>query len=73
MSDFTNITESAGQFTTFELDEGVDFLDLGDGGVAIIRGAAYGEGTYGEGPYGGDDTVIILNGAPTVWTNIDTP
>lgn len=73
MSDFTNEIETYGTFSTYELDEGVDFTSTGDFGVIVISGTPYGEGEYGEGPYGGGDQTLIVEGSFTEWTNVDTP
>ncbi len=72
VSDFTNLSEGSTLWTELETEIDSDFIDIGDEGVSVIAGLAYGEGGYGEGGYGGEDTVI-LNGSPTVWVNIDTP
>lgn len=73
MSDFTNIVDVGGVFTSTELDEGVDFFDSGEAGTIIIVGSAYGEGIYGEGIYGGSKQSIIITFPVTEWIDIDTP
>lgn len=73
MSDFSNIIDVSGVFTDFELDEGVDFVAIGEGGVIIVEGSGYGDDGYGDGPYGGSTTTIIIDNPTTVWTNINTP
>ena len=73
MSDFTNEIDVHVNFSTYELDSGVDFISIGDFGVIVIPGTPYGEGEYGEGPYGGGDQELIIEGSFTEWTNINTP
>jgi len=72
MADFTNTIEQGVPFTSVELDEGIDFVGVGDAGTITVEGSAYGEGNYGEGPYGGSATYILSYGT-TEWTNVDTP
>lgn len=49
-----------------------DFILIGDEGVILIPGVGFGEGGFGEGPFGGE-TSVIISGATTEWTNIETP
>lgn len=73
MSDFSNILDVGVPFSRFELDEGVDFYNIGDGGVIIVEGSGYGDDGYGDGPYGGSETTIIIDNPTTEWTNIFQP
>lgn len=73
MSDFTATLDIGVPFSSTELDTVVDFTPTGDQGQIIVSGSTgFGEGGFGEGGFGGDSTTLILNGAPTIWTNIET-
>lgn len=72
VSDFTDETDIRIQFSELELDDGVDFIEVGDNGFVVVPGSGWGEGGWGEGPWGGDATVVVAS-PTTVWTNIDEP
>lgn len=73
MSDFTNVIEGAISFQTYELDEGVDFINIGDFGVITIPASGWGENGWGDDPWGGEEQIITVDGTETIWTNMDTP
>jgi hypothetical protein len=72
MSDFSNEIEiSGGGFSDILESSSSDFVNIGDFGVITID-IGFGDGGFGDGPYGGYSTTII-DGSPTIWTNIETP
>lgn len=73
MSDFTNELETGVQFSTFELDSGVDFVAVGDFSTVVVPGVGWGDGGWGDIPWGGEDEVVIISSPRTDWTNINTP
>lgn len=73
MSDFTNELDVAGTFTEYEEDTGVDFTETGDQASIIIPAIGWGDGGWGDFGWGGEEVVIMVSNAITVWTNIDTP
>jgi hypothetical protein len=72
LSDFTNIIESSGSFSSVEEDTGVDFRNVGDGGSFTVESVGWGDGGWGDIPWGGEETVIEIN-SNTAWTNVDEP
>ena len=59
---------------TSAIETDSEFTPTGDAGQIIVSGSTgFGEGGFGEGGFGGDAVTLILNGAETIWTDIDTP
>lgn len=73
MGDFIEIEDTSGTFADLEDDTGVDFFNIGDGGVIITEGEGWGEGPWGDDPWGGGEDTIIIDNSVTEWTNIETP
>lgn len=72
MSDFSNVQDIAGNFTTSGTEEATLFVNVGDGGYITVESVGFGEGGFGEGGFGGYDITFAVNSV-TTWTNVDTP